>query len=525
MALLVIVAAALRTAVFLRPLPVLDRVFIPDDTYYTLSIARSIAHGHGPTTDGHTLTSGFQPLIAFLMVPVYWVTDNPDHAVRADMAFLLLVDVAIVVLLAFLGRRLVGPVAGIVAAAIWAASPAAVRLAAGGLETTLAIACQLGLVLAWFYARDRPPAGREGMARWALVGVLGACTVLARVDGVGIVVLLAAVQVWKGPRRPLLTAGGALAVTLLPWWGYCIAHFGNPIPMSGTAARALQGGGPFNHTVSAAVAGSVLGGPIAVFSDFPRWALSTKSTWPYWLCVGVVAAIGLAMVVAARRGKRSVEAATLGALALFAFSLLLFYGWLKIPYYAYRYVWPVAAVQAIYLGALAEVVTRWVRARPQLPVRIAGWSVVTLMGAALFFPAPDGFDRLLHWKSRAPASSYYLEAATGYRQQARWLNTIVPDHQVIGAHQSGALGYYAEGDRTVINLDGVVNAEAARALRDNGEVAFLRRNHIGWIADWGLTVAAYDILFKHANPPGQVVVVAKLQPPGNGPFWVGRIER
>src|SRR5882757_7514778 len=51
----------LRIAVLLRPLEIVDRLFIPDDTYYTLTIARSMAHGHGPTVDGSTLTSGFQP--------------------------------------------------------------------------------------------------------------------------------------------------------------------------------------------------------------------------------------------------------------------------------------------------------------------------------------------------------------------------------------------------------------------------------------------------------------------------------
>jgi len=64
-------AFVLRCALLLRPLAVIDRRFIPDDTYYTLTIARSIAHGHGPTVDGRTLTSGFQPLQGFLMTPVF----------------------------------------------------------------------------------------------------------------------------------------------------------------------------------------------------------------------------------------------------------------------------------------------------------------------------------------------------------------------------------------------------------------------------------------------------------------------
>jgi hypothetical protein len=116
-----------RVAVLVRPIGVVDKLFIPDDTYYTLTIARSIAHGHGPTVDGHTLTSGFQALLGFLMVPVFWVTDNPDTALRLDLAFLVVVDTATIVVLAWVAYRFAGRVAAVAAAALWAISPSRCR--------------------------------------------------------------------------------------------------------------------------------------------------------------------------------------------------------------------------------------------------------------------------------------------------------------------------------------------------------------------------------------------------------------
>ena len=100
-----IVGFGLRLAVLLRPIGVIDKLFVPDDTYYTLTIARSIANGHGPTVDGHTLTSGFQALLGFLMVPVYWLTDNPDTALRIDLALLVVVDTLTIVVPAAPGVR------------------------------------------------------------------------------------------------------------------------------------------------------------------------------------------------------------------------------------------------------------------------------------------------------------------------------------------------------------------------------------------------------------------------------------
>ena len=52
-----------------RPLPFLDRLFVVDDAYYTLGIARNLARGLGPTAHGQILTTGFQPLLAWLELP------------------------------------------------------------------------------------------------------------------------------------------------------------------------------------------------------------------------------------------------------------------------------------------------------------------------------------------------------------------------------------------------------------------------------------------------------------------------
>ena len=67
---MVVVALLLRLLPVLGDLDTIDRKYVPDDTYYTLSIARSIAAGLGPTANGQDLTAGFQPLLAFLLVPV-----------------------------------------------------------------------------------------------------------------------------------------------------------------------------------------------------------------------------------------------------------------------------------------------------------------------------------------------------------------------------------------------------------------------------------------------------------------------
>lgn len=519
----VLVGAALRLAVFLRPLPVLDRLFVPDDTYYTLTIARSLAHGHGPTTDGHVLTSGFQPLLAFLMVPVYWLTGNPDTALRADIALLLACDVAVVVLLALLARRMAGPVAGCVAAGVWALSANAVRLAAGGLETTLALAAALLLTLLWLRAQDD-----ASTARSVLAGVAAGLAVLARIDVLALVALLAAVQLLRGPRRALLPFGAAAVLTLAPWWGYCIAHFGTPVPTSGPAAHSLQSGGAFNRFVVSISGANAATGPFSAWPNLQVRLVGERATWPFWLALGGFVLVGTVLLVAGavrvrRRGRTAPAAmAALGAWAAFAAALLVFYAWLDIPYYTHRYLGPVSAAETLLLAALVGLVWQRAATRPGVPAAVRG-AVLALVLFALAVPAPPAVHRLLTWTARPQRLDTSFDANTGYRQQARWLNSIVPRGAVVGGAQTGALSYFAGAGRTVVNLDGVVNPDAYRARRHGRLAQYARDRGVRWIADWPFTVELYRQELARLDPPVRLRRVAVLQPVGITVFWVAEV--
>ena len=154
----VCVGLLLRLGIASHDLELLDRLFIPDDTYYTLSIARSLAAGLGPSADGVQLTNGFQPLLAFLMVPVFWMSDGLDAPLRMAILLMALCDTVNVALMGALGYRFGGKTAGMLAASMWALSPIAISNALGGLETALALCASLAMVALWARARAEPSA-------------------------------------------------------------------------------------------------------------------------------------------------------------------------------------------------------------------------------------------------------------------------------------------------------------------------------------------------------------------------------
>lgn len=81
--------------------------------------------------------------------------------------------------------------------------------------------------------------------------------------------------------------------------------------------------------------------------------------------------------------------------------------------------------------------------------------------------------------------------AKGYRQAAHEMLRRLPAGAVVGALQSGALGYYALDSATrVVNLDGVVDHDAALAFRDHCVAAFAAARGVTHLCDWELNIQA-----------------------------------
>ena len=81
-----------------------------------------------------------------------------------------------------------------------------------------------------------------------------------------------------------------------------------------------------------------------------------------------------------------------------------------------------------------------------------------------------------------------LDSVTGYRDMALAVRDHVPEGDVVAAWQSGALAYYLDDHATVVNLDGVVDPDAAVAIRNRRTAEYMRRRGVDWITDVELRV-------------------------------------
>ncbi len=498
------VGMALRISALCLPIEALDARLLPDDAYISLEVARAIGLGQGPRSAGH-YTNGVQPLYVLLMAPVFSALGDAslnsqatqDDAVRIALGLLCLCDLANLLLLAALLTRLWGKsLAVLVAVAAWAASPLALRIALGGLETTLAL-CSLLLLWAWYlryvHLAERPLSWRAAIALGALTGL----AMLARIDLAIAGTCFALLALQAQPRTwRRFTAGAALGfiVSYGPWLAYSWRYTGHLYPISGEATR-LQS---FPAHPSAA--------------DLLRSVrIAAHVCWNGSWYLVTPASLGL-LALAAQRRLRSFVSAARPLLPILLFTLSLFAAYALFQggfWYFRRYLFPVHLTAILILAAVVHALVPATHATRNRNLLAAALAVLLLSAAPLGT-----------WRSVFLATS----GDTGYRALALWVRTHVPERTALGSGQTGALAYFAPHHR-IINLDGVVNEDALRAVREHRLLEYVRDSHVDMLVGWK---GNFDLLLAAPKPAGISLVKLGYVPQLRtyGERWlVYRVER
>jgi 4-amino-4-deoxy-L-arabinose transferase-like glycosyltransferase len=220
-----------------------------DATAYA-RIAANLSEGDGFTV-GPAATqpsSNYSPGLPLLVAGSY----KASGGVHERLARLLLAAIgALSVLFAYLiGRRISGPAAGLIGAAVVAIYPALLEYQGMLMSEPLAATLLSGAVLAMFWAdgaRQTSPGHRH--IRWLLPGVLLGALAMVRPEYLGVAVLLGLVvlgsRLRNGWRGALLSAGVLLAGVVLviaPWTIRNAEALGRFVPISTGGGQVLFAG-------------------------------------------------------------------------------------------------------------------------------------------------------------------------------------------------------------------------------------------------------------------------------------------
>jgi len=472
--------------------------FLYDDSFYAFKIAKNIADGNGATFDGIHPTTGFQPLYVLLLVPAFALSgNNLVLPIYIALSLLAVFTCLTAYLIYRISRRYAGWWASIIAATIWAFSPVVTKQSANGLETALA-SFMIAVSICYYLERIRS-VENPGAGRFMLQGILLGLTVLARIDGV-LLVLVMLLDYLVLLRRKRISAKRLLRLSLVPlgvcilygpWLVFNMAVCGSPLQDSGTATRFLSlayagyfgyGAGDMGsrgpdssfiwaHLTHAISTMKVIPPMHLIFRLFDKAGAMLGSPGGFHAAGNIFGFLVLGGVGFTtfrwRRDERRKCRGEMHFLILFAAVLLASYAMYVFGMFFFlRYFYPVYLIACIYLAFFLQDIHDWYTRRSVAVKR------AVILASAVYAALFGFFSYSQAFRSR-PIYPFY--------DVSRWVNENTGDAERIGVFQCGTIGYLS--NRKIINLDGKVNREALEAMKSGGLDDYLLKEGIEVVID------------------------------------------
>ncbi len=469
-----------------------------DDGFYYFQVARNLAGGLGFTFDGLNPTNGFHPLWLFVITPLFFFAQfDLLLSLRLLLIVSALLSAGTAILLFRLMRRYTSAwVAGFIGL-VWIVLPRIHDLTIHtGVEAGLNAFC---ILLFWYFLSGFSPHAESKQILRRLVGVslLGALAVLARLDnlflvGVGGVWLL--LQSWRPPKttpkqpawnwRIQVAAAlfAPLALVVLLYLSWNLFAFGTTTPVSG---QVKVWWGTLRNTV--------YGFPVRDWVDFAGqfltddpelgpWSLLTAPL--YAAAEWLLAVTGQAISVDARRvallslgallaavvgalvwAERKLFRAAARGLGLLPFFLACF---MQIAYYKLagslaQQPWYWIAEMLLLLLTLGFLLDALLRIAARIPSKEIK-RAAPVVGGIAFALISLAYLLFVQTAARPPGdgSNHF------YIHRARWLEANTEAGARVAITGAGNLAYFIR-DRTIINMDGLMNSVAYLEAMQTGE--------------------------------------------------------
>lgn len=189
-----LVAAALAGSIYvaLTPANSLLRWYNIDDAFYYYKVARNVLAGNGVSFDGINLSNGFHPLWMVVCLAVFW-TSNINLVLPLRLLVIVsgLFNAATAWLLFRLLRKYLHPMAAFIAALFWALFPQIYNTGTvHGMESAVSIFFIVLLIKTVSDLQDNRDKAPLTYKKMALAGLVGALTILSRLDNLFVVAFL-----------------------------------------------------------------------------------------------------------------------------------------------------------------------------------------------------------------------------------------------------------------------------------------------------------------------------------------------
>ncbi|MDA3873563.1 MAG: hypothetical protein PF795_06355 [Kiritimatiellae bacterium] len=483
--------------------------YLSDDAYYYLKVARHLSRGHGPTFDGITVTTGFHPLFAFILAGFQNIL--PQNTTALPRALLLFNSVGCLFTGIFIRsalKQLWGSRTATWGAIFWYANPNALLLISTGMEGSL-YACLLAAYFAVFSRVVSSPGSPIGMGGLLALAALNGLAIVTRTDALVLAVLGAGaicapfvLPRWfdtdQDSAQQVRTAGKVLGkavlylfVTLIPfslWLRYAEQHTGTWLQASAQMKEIWR---------AEATEGLSLWGHIGFSLDiFQKWVVKSIVKVP---ALKFLLPFSAAFFCVVRFKPLRFRFGLFQILWIFPLLLGAAYSLKFTKAWTWYYAPGLVGLTLVAAGCLHQ--ARMHSGTGKLETYAKRW-----IPALLVFTLVESYVYLglKSIRGRNKSQRDMVEIAT-------WMHTHIPEEAWVGAWNSGIYGWV--GERTVINLDGLVNNEIhAWTLTGKSESEYIRNRNLDYIVDRDIYMdrslpdweegTDYTLVYRHPSPTG-----------------------
>lgn len=513
-----VVGLAFRLVMAWAPSNLLVEKTLPDDAFYYFAIARNVWIGRGVSVDGITLTNGFHPLWALVLLFPFAIVSSGDPPVHLSLTLAAFLDIGAAWLAYLIVRRVTGSaLGGVLAAGLYALNPLAAMESLNGLETALGVFCFALVAFVYLTRIDN----REGVVtgEWALFGLVVGLMLLARTDSVLFAVVLGLHALWKGRHKLGRTVAGLVlvvvvtALVLAPWLVWNLVTFGTLVQSSAIAAPSV-----FRRELFEPLENGVPFAEVWRSGFWPRINKSLQVTFDYaglpW--TALVVALILKRVLSPPGSKGETEKVAQerypGQLLLPLIGAVLpllvhtFIRWYPRTWYYVPLAWASALAVGPALARIGASLSIGNRGRAAVRAGLAAMAIVLILQGVKGWR--EGF---YPWQSHMLAG-------------ARWVTSQAPETAVVASFNSGLQAYY--GDRPIVNLDGVVDWGALQAGESRSLLNYAQQRGATHLVDYQAYIFTQFAPYLEPGFTDCLIPVATLSPefPPYGSVVAYRIE-
>lgn len=211
---LLIVVIVLLSQLYVAFLPASSVLnwYSTDDAFYYFKVAQNIASGHGLTFDGINPTNGFHPLWMLVCIPIFAIANlSRILALRILIIVLVLFNAITSVYLYRLLSMFISKKAAFIGALFWALFPAIQTVSTQqGLETGLSAFFMIFFLYKTVTYQEQERLEQKWL-RLGLLGLIGACVILSRLDNIFIVGTIGLWVIFGKPEIRLELAADVVA--------------------------------------------------------------------------------------------------------------------------------------------------------------------------------------------------------------------------------------------------------------------------------------------------------------------------